>query len=94
MFKGKYLLNRNIEKLIDVFERKNTEQLIYLLGSKREIAKRNFVAGVFRGIGIGLGVTFISAVIIYFLQKIVRLNLPIIGKYIYDIVEIVEGLNK
>ena len=94
MFKGKYLLNRNIEKLIDVFERKNTEQLIYLLGSKMEIAKRNFIAGVFRGIGIGLGVTFISAVIIYFLQKIVRLNLPIIGKYIYDIVEIVEGLNK
>lgn len=94
MLKIKSLLNKNIEKLLDILERKNTEQLIYLLGSKKEIAKRNFIAGIFRGIGIGLGVTFISAVIIYFLQKIVRLNLPIIGKYIYDIVEIVENLNK
>jgi hypothetical protein len=28
------------------------------------------------------------------LQKLVRLNLPGIGKFISDIVEIVEGLNK
>lgn len=94
MFKMKKLLNSNVEKLLDVLEQKNTEELIYILGNKKEIAKRNFVAGIFRGIGIGIGVTLISAVIIYFLQKIVRLNLPIIGKYIYDIVEIVEGLNK
>lgn len=94
MFKMKKLLNSNVEKLLEVLEQKNIEELIYILGNKKEIAKRNFVAGIFRGIGIGIGVTFISAVIIYFLQKIVRLNLPIIGKYIYDIVEIVEGLNK
>ena len=65
-----------------------------ILGNKKEIAKRNFVAGIFRGIGIGIGVTIITAIIIYFLQKLVRLNLPGIGKYIYDIVEIVESLNK
>ncbi len=94
MFKMKKVLNDNIEKLLYSLEKSNIEEIMNILGSKKEIAKRNFIAGIFRGIGIGIGVTIITAVIIYFLQKLVRLNLPIIGKYIYDIVEIVEGLNK
>ena len=94
MFKMKKVLNDNIEKLLYSLEKSNIEEIMNILGSKKEIAKRNFIAGIFRGIVIGVGVTIITAVIIYFLQKLVRLNLPIIGKYIYDIVEIVEGLNK
>lgn len=86
------ILNDNIERLLRFLEKKNIEELVYLLGTKKEIAKRNFVAGIFRGIGVGIGVTIISAIIIYFLQKLVRLNLPGIGKFINDIVEIVEGL--
>ena len=93
-FRIKNILNSNIERLINQLEEKNVEEIIYLIGNKKEIAKRNLIAGIFRGIGIGIGVTIITSLIIYFLQKLVRLNLPIIGKYIYDIVEIVEGLNK
>ena len=51
---------------------------------------RNILAGISKGIGIGIGVTIITAIIIYILQKIVKLNIPIIGEYIIDIVEIVE----
>ncbi len=94
MFKLKKVLNKNIENLLESLQRSNIEEILYLMGSKKEIAKRNFIAGIFRGIGIGIGVTIISALIIYLLQKIVRWNLPIIGKYIHDIVEIVEAMNK
>ena len=51
---------------------------------------RNFFAGIGRGIGIGIGVTVITAILIIILQKIVTLNIPIIGEYIADIVEIVQ----
>lgn len=94
MFKINKILNRNIEYLINVLENKNINELLYILGDKKEIAKRNIIAGIFRGIGIGIGVTVISAIIIYFLQKLMRLNLPIIGEFIHDIVEIVEARNK
>lgn len=94
MFKMRKQLNENIEKLLEKFESKDIEELIYVIGSKKEIAKRNFLAGIFRGVGIGIGVTIITAVIVYFLQRLVRLNIPVIGKYIYDIVQIVEGMNK
>lgn len=94
MFKMRKQLNENIEKLLEKFESKDIEELIYVIGSKKEIAKRNFLAGTFRGVGIGIGVTIVTAIIVYFLQRLVRLNIPVIGKYIYDIVQIVEGMNK
>ena len=75
-------------------EEKNIEDLIYILGSKKEILKRNFMAGIARGVGIGIGVTIVTSVIIYILQKIVRLNIPVIGKFISDLVLIVESVNK
>ena len=87
-------LNYNIERLLRFLEKKKIEQLIDLLGSKKEIIKRNFLAGIFRGIGFGIGVTVVTAIIIYFLQKLVRLNLPWVGKFIAEIVEIVEGLKR
>ena len=48
------------------------------------------MAGIFRGIGIGIGVTIITAILVSVLQKIVMLNIPIIGKYVSDIIAIVE----
>ena len=68
----------------------NIHDSLYILGSKKEIIKRNLLAGIARGIGGGIGFTIITAVIIYFLQKIVRLNIPIIGEYIKDIVDLVQ----
>lgn len=83
-------LNKNIEKLNNVLEENNMQELIYILGSKKEIIKRNLYAGISKGIGIGIGVTLMTAVLVIILQKIVTLNIPIIGEYIAEIVEIVE----
>ncbi len=84
------ILNNSIEKLNDTLQKGNIEDLTYILGSKKEIIIRNFLAGIFRGVGIGIGVTIITAILIIILNKIVALNIPLIGKYVTDIVEIVE----
>lgn len=84
------LLNKSIENLNKILQEGNFIELTYLLGNRKEMIKRNFFAGISRGIGIGIGVTVITAVLIIILQKIVTLNIPIIGEYIADIVEIVE----
>ena len=75
-------------------EEKSIEDLVYILGSKKEILKRNFMAGIARGVGIGIGVTIVTSIIVYILQRIVRLNIPIIGEFISDLVEIVENVNR
>ena len=84
-------LNNSIEKLSDALQKGNIEDLTYLLSSKKEIIIRNFLAGLFRGVGVGIGVTVITAILIMILNKIVALNIPLIGKYVTDIVEIVEN---
>ena len=83
-------LNKSIDTLTQTLEKGRVKELIYILGSKKEIIIRNLLGGIFRGVGVGIGVTLITAIIISILQKIVRLNIPIIGEYISDIVEIVR----
>ena len=84
------VLNNSIDKLSATLEKGNLQELTYMLGSRKEIIIRNLLAGTFRGIGIGIGVTVITAILIMLLRRIVALNIPLIGKYVTDIVEIVE----
>ena len=89
--KKKYnILENTINNLNKTFEESNLIELSYLIGNKKEIIKRNLLAGISRGVGIGIGVTVITAVLVMILQKIVTLNIPVIGEYIADIVEIVQ----
>lgn len=84
-------LDKKIDKIIEMMEKSNIIELSYILGNKKEIIKRNLIAGISRGVGIGIGVTIITAIIIYFLRKLIMLNIPLIGDYIADIVTIVEN---
>ena len=84
------ILTRSINYLNKILQEGNFVELSYILGNKKEMFIRNFFAGIGRGIGIGIGVTVITAILVIILQKIVTLNIPIIGEYIADIVEIVQ----
>lgn len=87
------LLNNKIEKLNKMLEKSNIDDLSYILGSKRQIFIRNFMAGISRGVGIGIGITIISATIVYILQNLIKLNIPVIGEYLTDLIQIVEARN-
>ena len=61
-----------------------------ILGNRKELIKRNLISGISKGIGVGIGFTLLTAILVIILQKIVTLNIPVIGDYISDIVDIVE----
>lgn len=84
------LLEQAINELNKIMTEGHFVELSNLLGNKKEMFIRNFFAGISRGVGIGIGVTIITAILVIILQKIVTLNIPIIGEYIADIVEIVQ----
>ena len=81
---------KKIEKLNENIEKTNLSEIAFVMGSKKQIVIRNFLAGISRGVGIGIGITIITAILIIFLNHLVTLNIPVIGEYISDIVEIVE----
>lgn len=84
------LLEKAIREINNILEEGNFIELSYLLGNKKELLFRNLLAGIARGVGIGIGVTIITAILIILLQKIVALNIPVIGEFVADIVSIVE----
>lgn len=85
------LLLENIDKLNKSLQRNNFLDLVELLGDRKKLFIRNLSSGIFKGIGIGIGVTLITAILLILLQKIVALNIPVIGEFIADIVDIVQN---
>lgn len=83
-------LIRKIDKLIYLLDKRNITKNIEIFQDKRKLILRNFFAGVTKGIGTGIGFTILTAIIIYILQYIIRLNIPVIGNYINDILDIVQ----
>lgn len=83
-------LSKQIDELNKAMQMANISEIVYILGNKKKMFFRNVWAGIGRGIGIGIGVTIITAIIVFVLQKIVMLNIPVIGNFISDIVEIVQ----
>lgn len=86
-------LNNNLEQLNFVLTKNNILEIAELLGNKKELIIRNLLSGISKGIGIGIGFTILTAILVMILQKIVTLNIPVIGDYISDIVKIVESKN-
>ena len=82
-------LYKKIDELNTNMNKANISEIAYVLGNKKEIFYRNIIAGIARGVGIGIGITIITSIIVILLQKIVRLNIPIIGDYVADIIDIV-----
>ena len=84
-------IEKKIDKINRILEKSNIIEISNILGNKKEILIRNFIAGIARGVGIGIGITIITSIIVYFLRKLILLNIPIIGDYIADIISIVEN---
>ena len=92
MFKKKRekeLINK-IDKINYILSKNEILDLMELLGNSKKFLFRNFLSGIIKGIGTGIGFTILTAIIIIILQRIVTLNIPVIGKYISDIVEIIK----
>ena len=76
-------LSINIEKM-------KLAEYVELLNSPWRLLWINFISGIARGIGIAVGFAILGAILLIILQKLVALNLPVIGGIIADIVEIVQ----
>ncbi|PKM84044.1 MAG: hypothetical protein CVU88_00175 [Firmicutes bacterium HGW-Firmicutes-13] len=84
-------LIEKIEKLSQDMEKFNLAEYLQLINNPRRFLWINFLSGLFRGLGIALGASFLAAVFLYLIQRMVVLNLPLIGDFIAEIVKIVQN---
>jgi len=50
----------------------------------------DFLSGVARGIGFSVGFTILGALLLYLLRNMALANLPVIGRFLAELVRIVE----
>lgn len=83
-------LHAHLQTIEQYLQRSQLAEYVQLLNTPRQLIWRNLLAGIARGVGIAIGFTLFSATIVYGLKQIGALNLPIIGQYIAELVEIVQ----
>lgn len=77
-------------QIAQAMERSRISEYNELLFNPRKLIWVNLMGGAARGVGIAIGFTIFTAIIVYILQYLGALNLPIIGDFIADIVRIVQ----
>ncbi|TJY43356.1 hypothetical protein E5161_05560 [Cohnella pontilimi] len=82
-------LSDKIENFALVIEKARLHEYAELTVHPWKLILRNILYGTARGVGIAIGFTFFAATIVWLLQMLGKLNLPIVGDYIADIVRIV-----
>lgn len=83
-------VNKRLESISNDMERAKIAEYVDLLNRPLSLIWRNLLGGTARGVGIAIGFTVFTALILYLLQMLGKLNLPIIGDFIADIVRIVQ----
>jgi len=83
-------LQDRIKDLAINIEKMKLAEYVELLNSPWRLLWINFISGIARGMGIAVGFAILGAILLIVLQKLVALNLPVIGGIIADIVEIVQ----
>jgi len=83
-------LLRRLEELAAAFEKASVAEFLELYRRPARLLYLNFLSGILRGLGIGIGFTVVSALVLVLLTRLATLNLPIVGEWIAQIARIVQ----
>lgn len=99
MFKNKKYLNNKssirepdkskIEKAAEKIEHIRIAEHMEMTTNPKKVIYMNFISGLARGLGMGIGFTILAGIVIYLLRSWV--NLPFVGKIVADLLDIIDG---
>ncbi|MCR1898184.1 DUF5665 domain-containing protein [Irregularibacter muris] len=84
-------INDKMENISVQLEKSKIEDYVDFMHNWKKLLINNFLGGLARGVGMAIGFSVLGALIIYLLRYLVLLNLPIIGRFISEVVRIVQN---
>ncbi len=81
---------KKIDEIALYLEKTKITEYVDLINNRKRLLYVNFIQGLARGFGMAIGFTILGALILYFLQQLIKLNIPLIGDFITEIVKIVQ----
>jgi hypothetical protein len=85
------VLSEQVERLAIHMEKANFADYIQMLNRPRRMIFFSLLSGIARGVGLGVGFSVLGATLVYLLQKLQVLGLPILGDYIAELIRIVQS---
>lgn len=82
---------RRFEYLAQRLELMHLEAYLRYVHDWRKRLFFDFLSGIARGVGFSLGFSVLGALLLYLLRNIALSNLPVIGKFLAELVRIVEN---
>jgi hypothetical protein len=79
-----------LDKISYQLEKAKFGDYIQLMQNPFRMVSLNFFSGMARGFGFAFGFTILGAIVLYFIQKLVLLNIPVIGGVVTEIVKLVK----
>jgi len=83
-------LARRVQELCLTLEKMRLTEYMRYVNDVRRLLWVNFLTGLARGFGTAIGFTVLGAIAITVLQRIAVDNLPIIGRFLAEVVRIVQ----
>lgn len=82
---------RRLERTASRLEQMHLESYLRYVHNWRRRLMMDFLSGIMRGIGFSVGFSILGALLIYVLRNIALANLPVIGRFLAELVRIVEN---
>ena len=81
---------KRLEEYLERLERLRLPEYIRYVEDRRRFLMMQFLGGLARGLGMAVGFTILGAALVIFLQSLAQHNLPVIGDFLAEIVQIVQ----
>lgn len=78
-----------VEKLSRKMENIRIAEYIEMISNPRRVIFMNFIAGLTRGLGMGIGFTVLAGIVLYMMRSWV--NLPVVGRLIAELLDIIDA---
>ena len=82
---------RRFEHVAQRLELMHLEAYLRYVHDWRKRLLFDFLSGIARGVGFSIGFSVLGALLLYLLRNIALANLPVIGRFLADLVRIVEN---
>ena len=79
-----------LDEHIATLERMHMPEYVRFLEDRRRFYRMQLVGGILRGVGTAVGFTVLGAVLVWLLQGLAQRNLPVIGDFLAQIVDLVQ----
>lgn len=90
MKESESMMTKKMEEYLLALERLRLADYIRYLDDRRRMVRHHLLAGMAKGVGMALGFTLLSALLVVIIKRLAEHNLPLIGDFLAQIVTVVQ----